>query len=197
MLAIASVDVSQSTEVVDTMPPSSSDALFAALHALMDSVAERYRGSLYSRSGDGATFTFEAVVDGVYASIALLEAMGDFNASAHPSQAPPLYIRIGLIASDDASLLTIPPRERDKGGRPSLHELGHLQKWCPTGRLAVDANVYSMMGDRQRLFRPASSPALRDLGAYIYVGRQPMPHHRFLEGLTDDQKSLIPPIYLT
>lgn len=184
------VDIVQSSDLAIRLGDQSAD-LFERFHRVQDEIIDRYRGHLYERTGDGCLAIFPSAVSGLNASLDLLDAVSDLEMEGEA-----LYLRVGLIATDSSSLQE-PAGDRNRGSSPELFEVGQLQKYCPVGRVAISKGIIDRIGDRRQLFRPAISPNLRKLKAFVYAGRQKVSHQHLIEGLTEDQADAVPPLLAT
>jgi hypothetical protein len=187
---LASIDIVQSTELANRLGDQAAAQLFDKFHTLVDTVIAEHNGRLYARTGDGSTVLFPNVASALYASIDILEEIGGL-VPADDDVA--LYIRIGLIATDE-SKLRVPPEQRNRGESGDLFRVAELQKNCPVGRIAISRSVYDHLGARQALFRPASAAVLRRLDAFVYTGRQRVAYTHLLDGLTKAKAEAVPPI---
>jgi hypothetical protein len=191
--SIASIDIVQSTELDESLGDRSAQ-LFERFHTLIDEIITRHHGQIYTRTGDGSTILFPRITDGLYASIDILQAIGDL---APASDDVALYIRIGLMATKDTHLIDYNEKLRNRGESKDLFHVAELQKNCPVGRIAISRDVYDQLGGTRSLFRPANSPKLRSLDAFVYAGRQQVAHRHLLEGMTSVKADAVPPIQTT
>jgi hypothetical protein len=191
--SITSIDIVQSTELAEWLGDRS-EQLFDRFHTLIDKIINDHHGNIYTRSGDGSTVLFPNITDGLYASIDILEAIGDL---APAGDDVALYIRIGLMTTQDRHLIDHSEGSRNRGESKDLFRVAELQKNCPVGRIAISRDVYDQLGGRQPLFRPANSPILRRLDAFVYTGRQQVAHRHLLDGMTKLKADTVPPIHTT
>jgi hypothetical protein len=191
--SIASIDIVQSTELAEWLGDRSAQ-LFDRFHTLIDQVIKDHHGQIYVRTGDGSTVLFPSIASGLYASIDILEAIGEL---APTSDDVALYIRIGLMTTQDTHLTNYGEGSRNRGESKDLFRVAELQKSCPVGRIAISRDLYDQLGGRQSLFRPANSPTLRRLDAFVYTGRQRVAHRHLLEGMTKLKADAVPPIHTT
>jgi hypothetical protein len=191
--SIASIDIVQSTELAEWLGDRS-EPLFESFHKLIDQIITSHHGHIYVRTGDGSTVLFPSVMSGLYASIDILGAIGDL---APASDDVALYIRIGLMTTRDKNLTNYSEGSRNRGESKDLFRVAELQKSCPVGRIAISRDVYDQLGGVQSLFRPANSPTLRRLDAFVYTGRQEVAHRHLLDGMTKLKADAVPPIHTT
>ena len=145
--SITSIDIVQSTELAEWLGDRS-EQLFDSFHTLIDKIINDHHGNIYARTGDGSTALFPSITDGLYASIDILEAIGDL---APASDDVALYIRIGLMTTQDKHLIDHSEGSRNRGESKDLFRVAELQKNCPVGRIAISRDVYDQLGGRQPL----------------------------------------------
>lgn len=188
-IGLVDVDVFRSS-LLKARTPLPLELVFEDYDRTLTTVCAQYQGQHFTGpSGDGRILCFESPRAGVLFGIKVLEELAALN-RRHLSLLPfPIMARFGVHPAS-REMLDVPIEQRGTHAHSDLDNVGHLQKKCPVGRIAISQGVYETLGAYQQLFRPK-----RDDQCFISTQRQIFPQEALLiDGLTRTQQHLLPPI---
>ena len=171
MIAIVDIDIYKSTMLKAGKSQSVIDEIFGGYHTLVSKTFDGFLGTRWHEMGDGAIYHFQTSNRAVDACLQLLQDLVEFN-KQHEDQLrhSPLFVRIGINATNSENIENIPAVERGRVPSTALDIAGKLQKNCPIGKMAISLSVYEGLALQQRLFRPALTEH-RDRQFFVLVDR--------------------------
>jgi len=150
---IVSLDVADSTTMKRGQDRQSVQASFGAWHRLVEGLALRYRGEVYSESGDGTVLRFASADDAFGFSVALLDSLAAFNATEN--RLPMAFaVRIGLHTGEVPQTARA---ERSRLPSETIDLAAKLQQSAREGEVLVSATTYVALTNVSGL-RPLRAP---------------------------------------